>query len=136
VPALPGDLNGWFGLLSAVISSAGVIGLGIWRLSKFQNEQANRFKSQGERIGAVEQRSTSAVSAVEELRRIDQQHEFKIMSLTEGHGELRTRFEQIVTKLEVQDERKREAEREVTDRLARIEEQLKIFVSLYSERRV
>jgi hypothetical protein len=130
---LPEDLNGWVALIVGFCAMVGTWLLWAWRASAYKTGIDGKFKAQGERIGAVEASNSVLSAKVSDIWKKSQTIEYNILSLTEGHGEQKARFEALIQRLDTQADRKLEQDREVIDRLARIETQLQIFNNIYAK---
>lgn len=122
------DLSTWISLGSVLVA---VIGF-LWRTARLSGQMEEKFRVQGERLGKVEQSCSAHEQGIEELRRIDQRHEFKMLQLTEAQGQIQGRLEQLISVIERQNESKNRQEVEIAERLARIEERLDLIVKLNS----
>ena len=126
----PENINEWIGVALGILALAGMFYRVSYRQGKLAESTESRFKTQGERLGGVELNFRESHTAIEELRRIDQQHEFKILNLTEDNGETRGEIKQLMITIQEQGGQRSARDMEIVDRLARIEERLDLSLKM------
>lgn len=130
----------WATFIGSAVGFLATIGGLVYRIGRLQEQTEQSivavresFKEQGQRIGEVELENKAHATSIEGLRKVDQEHEFKILDLNKETGEIKGRQDRIIDGLSRAAEAKGREEREIVDRLARIEERLELFVKLYKK---
>lgn len=128
-------INQWMVVVGGIVSILSSVVYFIFRTGRMSGKMEEGFKKHGERIGHVELSVKGNETAIDELRRIDQQHEFKMLELSKAQGVMEGSINRLVTSWERTNELRSKDDREIVDRLARIEERLDVFIKLHTEKR-
>lgn len=123
----------WITIAFGALTWLGTLGTYIYRSGKQAQSNDDRFKSQGHRIGEAEEKVTINVVKIEEFARKTQQLEFHVAELAKDFGNTQGGIDRLVESIALQSERSRVEEREIIDRLARIEEQMRFLVNSKKE---
>lgn len=133
----PTQIGGWVALITAILAVIGTAIGFIYRTGRIQQkfedtitairrDGEERFTSQGKRLGLLEQTCTKNNTSIEDLRRTDQAHTFQIDTNSRELGRLSGEIKEIGTLLHSSVEHRRRMESQFRERMARIEERLKL----------
>jgi septal ring factor EnvC (AmiA/AmiB activator) len=125
----------WITIALGVLTWAVTLGAYVYRSGKQAQSVDDRFRSQGERIGDAETTVAKNGAKIEEFGRKTQQLEFHVAELAKDFGETKSSISRVADTLSAQAERSRQDEKEIIDRLARIEEQMRFLVTNHASNR-
>ena len=136
-PFWPDNAAEWAGMLTGLILFALTIGgllikMGRQRqrsedqVKELRAESARSFEDQGRRIGLVEERSAGTRATMDELKLTDIQHHLQLDTNTREVTRCTSGLEKLDSHLELHMREAGVVERQVRERLARIEERLRL----------
>lgn len=118
----------WLTLGLGILAWLGSVGFYVYKAGALSQSIDDRFMRQGERIGEAEETVAKNGAKIEEFGRKTQQLEFHVTELAKDYGATQSSISKVAETLAQQAERSRKDEREIIDRLARIEEQMRFLV--------
>jgi peptidoglycan hydrolase CwlO-like protein len=125
------EINEWVVFIGGSMAFvAAILGFG-YRIGLMNQSMNDKFQDQGKRIGDAEHCQAKLESSVSDLSRQHQKHEFQVLEFMKVIGSTEGKLERIKETLNKREEVKNREEREIADRLARIEERLNIFIQLH-----
>lgn len=136
---LPETLTGW---VSVVVQLVVAITGAIAYVSRFirkpledqlaahREKNDEQFRNQGERIGRVENGCTTNAAKVDSTDRQVERLHLQFTSMAEQQGRWDERFTRLMDKMEEAGSERIREDREISDRLARIETKMEIFDQL------
>lgn len=124
-------VNEWVVVGGGIASLILSIILFFFKIGRVSGKMEEGFKKHGERIGVVELDVRGNETSIDDLRRIDQQHEFKMLELSKSMGVVEGSISRLVESWERTNERRSSEDMDIVDRLARIEERLDVFIKLH-----
>lgn len=150
-PILPDDLSGWLSLVMQFCLAVSVTVAFVLRFirqpiqeqaARDREKNEERFKDHGERIGGIGQHASTNAARIEATDRVVERLHLTQTALSEQFGRHDARMDRVMEMLE-KHERERVAEdRNIGERLARIETRLdvqddlkKMFTQILSERK-
>lgn len=134
-PFLPDSLSGWLSLVvQFCLAVTAAITFNVRWIRQPLRDQADRdradaerhFKEQGERIGGVNQATATNAARIEATDRVVERLHLTLTSLSESFGRHDARMDRVMETLEKHERERLNEDRNIGERLARIETRLDV----------